>query len=1048
MADSIDLNILVRGVQGQAWTAEKGVITAGDLDKVVEQKTNNSGALNALPTPFARFFIFNEAFRRMKEEKLNHRQEAGLAYERLVSDCLDVYELLFYSKIVNNDKINIVIKEWNKKKELSRLKEKTKILGGSLESYFSDLGNIDKLFFVVLETNGKSYLLGTSSPYTGFITPPDLDKVGPANEPSFIGGRYKEMPNLHRKDKGYYFKTILPFEQRTPEFKNYLYKTIFGKTVNDSFKQIRDYIRCFKDDPEIRDDFSSTLKPVLTEEKDALNINGIELSFIDNLEVESFFMDEIIKLPFRISRDNYISPTFINVKEQDYDYLLPLSEEAIASTDFSNGIDSTFKEGRDNITVTIKVNGREYSKRYTASALGEHGDGAIIDLGKYKKNLDLALFPNALSPDKQQNNYFKVMIAANDEEIRHRFSTNNIKLLFYKNINGQNELINEGTSDAFDYGVKPVVIRSVQKDDNPCSTAFYEVFNSHFDVMRLGVTIDDRTYYGTLIPNWYHAKKSQKIYTYSIDLGTSNTFVSRRESGESTTPEQLVMEKPIMSYLHDKQNSTQLKPMDRWEKIAFDKGIKAFQAEFLPPYFDSEKYSFPIRTAVCKTDMAGKLPELFDNRNIAFYYEKKKMPSGYEILTDLKWTEDNLINIRLFVRELLLIIKSDLLQEDGNIDQTRIVWFRPLSFPNKIKNAFEEIWTEESTKILGISSDKIECYTESEAPYYYFNEKNTFNSIDSVAVVDIGGGSTDLMYFEKSAPKLANSVHFGCDVLWGNGHNKLDDDKQNGVYLKYKDIIKFTDEELQSINQDMQLKERKVSTKDIINFWINNDNDIKFTSKLQNDFKPLFLYHYVSLIYYIATMIKVKDLPCPRAITFSGNGSRYIDKYLTKDVDVLTDLTMIVLNDVFGSDIRRIQIILPEDRKESTSYGGLYIKPGNKAKDVEFFYTGVDNNTFEKVAQLEKAYKEGNLREGLINQYSKMNALFEEMLSSLILKEHLENIKTPIIKKSINEGIEDALDKEFQKEVVELGPESNFRDSLFFLPIIDQLFKLGKVLSK
>ena len=41
-----------------------------------------------------------------------------------------------------------------------------------------------------------------------------------------------------------------------------------------------------------------------------------------------------------------------------------------------------------------------------------------------------------------------------------------------------------------------------------------------------------------------------------------------------------------------------------------------------------------------------------------------------------------------------------------------------------------------------------------------------------------------------------------------------------------KDIIKFSDEELQSINEDMQLKERKVSTKDIINFWINNDNDI------------------------------------------------------------------------------------------------------------------------------------------------------------------------------------------------------------------------------
>lgn len=1047
MADSIDLNILVRGIQGQAWTAEKGVITAGDLDKVVEQKTNNSGALNALPTPFARFFIFNEAFRRLKEEKLNNSIGAGLAYERLVSDCLDIYELLFYSKIVNDDKHRIIIKEWDKSIELPKLKAKSKILGDSLDSYFSDLGNIDKLYFVILEANGKSYLLGTSSPYTGFITPPDLDKIGPDNEAVFIGKSYKEMPTLHRKGKGIYFKTILSFEKRTADFKNYMYNEIFGKTVNPSLKQIRDYIRCFNTDPEIKSNYSISLKPVQTEEKDDLIINGIEINYINNLEVESFFTNEIIRLPYRISKDNFIVPTFEKEEEREFDYLLPLSEEAIATTDFSNGFDCVYKERKDSVKVIIKANGKEYSKQYCVVPT-EHGDGTIIDIGKIHKNFDLALFPNALSPDHKQNNYFKVMIAANDEDIRHRFSARDLDCTFYKNTGDRNEIINEGTVDEYDYGVKPVVLRSSQKEDNPCSTAFYEVFNSHFDIIKIGVTIDNITYYGTLIPNWYKAKKSQRTYTYSIDLGTSNTFISRRESGESTTPEQLVMEKPIMSYLHDKQNSQQLRAMDRWENVAFDKGIKAFQTEFLPPYFDREKYTFPIRTAICKTDMAGKEPELFDNRNIAFYYEKKKMPSGYEILTDLKWTEDNMDNIRLFVRELLLIIKSDLLQEDGNIDQTHIVWFRPLSFPNKIKNAFEDFWTEESKRVLGISEDKIECYTESEAPYYYFNEKDTFNSIDSVAVVDIGGGSTDLMYFEKSTPKLANSVHFGCDVLWGNGHNRLDDDKENGVYLKYKDIIKFREEELQSINADMQLKERKVSTKDIINFWINNDEEIKFTSKLQNDFKPLFLYHYASLIYYIATMINVKGLPCPRAITFSGNGSRYIDKYLTKDIDVLTDLTMIVLKDVFGSEIKTIQIILPADRKESTSYGGLYIKPENKAKDVEFFYTGVDEQSYENVAQLEKAYKEGNLRNGLLLQYDKMNSLFADMLTKLISKEHLENIRTHIITKAISEGIEDALDKEFLKEVVELGPETNFRDSLFFLPIIDQLFKLGKVLSK
>lgn len=87
---SVDLNIIERGLKGQEWTAEKGPITAGDLAKISEQRTNNSSALNALPTPFARFFVVKEAFRRTLEEVKDPKKNAGDAYNRLVSDTLDV----------------------------------------------------------------------------------------------------------------------------------------------------------------------------------------------------------------------------------------------------------------------------------------------------------------------------------------------------------------------------------------------------------------------------------------------------------------------------------------------------------------------------------------------------------------------------------------------------------------------------------------------------------------------------------------------------------------------------------------------------------------------------------------------------------------------------------------------------------------------------------------------------------------------------------------------------------------------------------------------
>ena len=51
----IDLNIVDRGIQGTEWTQENVGLTAEHLDEISEMKTDNSGALNSLPTPFARF---------------------------------------------------------------------------------------------------------------------------------------------------------------------------------------------------------------------------------------------------------------------------------------------------------------------------------------------------------------------------------------------------------------------------------------------------------------------------------------------------------------------------------------------------------------------------------------------------------------------------------------------------------------------------------------------------------------------------------------------------------------------------------------------------------------------------------------------------------------------------------------------------------------------------------------------------------------------------------------------------------------------------------
>lgn len=126
---------------------------------------------------------------------------------------------------------------------------------------------------------------------------------------------------------------------------------------------------------------------------------------------------------------------------------------------------------------------------------------------------------------------------------------------------------------------------------------------------------------------------------------------------------------------------------------------KAMKTEFVPPFIDGEDYKFPIRTVLCKAkNIAGK-PVLFDNHNIAFFYEKMMENDFQECLTDIKWEDDEDV-IQIFIRELLLMIKCDVLQRGGALNQTSLVWFRPLSFSGKIRRIYDRSWKEMVREIL------------------------------------------------------------------------------------------------------------------------------------------------------------------------------------------------------------------------------------------------------------------------------------------------------------------------------------------------------------
>ena len=360
----------------------------------------------------------------------------------MVSDILDVYELLFNLTFHKNNTWKrgekIELREWNSQENLAVIRTKMPVFYNSVEEYYNTDIKEDKLYFLVFSENGKEVLLACSSPYTGFVTPPDMDKSMGKNEEGvstivFSGEQYKDL-HIRRKSGGEYFRDVKLFNEREADFKNYMFNTLFGsEDVDVRFKEIKGFIRSFKLDEEIRSDYHQKMAAVKTDQNDDLVINGMHIQSLNEIDVNNFFTDTMIKLPYRISKDNFIAVKYQNdFPERDYDFLLPFKPDVVGLFD-GKELDADIHINRNSVTAYLRYNGKEYQKDYALDPF-QPGQGRIVDLQGCKISFDLGIFPNILSHKAQENNYFKILVVGADEDPEApNFNIDQISLSFYKN---------------------------------------------------------------------------------------------------------------------------------------------------------------------------------------------------------------------------------------------------------------------------------------------------------------------------------------------------------------------------------------------------------------------------------------------------------------------------------------------------------------------------------------------------------------------------------------------------------------------------------------
>ena len=1026
---STTLNIKEFGLKQSGWTSEHGNITKDDLKDIKEHRTDSSTALNALPTPFARFYVVEEAFRRLLAERKDPQATAGKAYHQLVSRCLDVYELLFNLKRHRSvwrqeEDTELHIMTWHKDTDLQRLQTQSPVLADSLRVYYNDDIRLDQMFFLVLERNNRRRLIAVSSPLTGFATPPDMDA-----EPQ----RYDSFSIRRPFDKGkeYFFGKPINFSDRSSQFKNYMFQLADSGQMSERMRSLKEYIKSFKDDTEISTIPIET-EIIKTDDGDLLKVGNLQLESSTSAGSIVYFNKSLVRLPYGISEVNYRIPRSENPRYQTNRYLLPLTDEALRSIDIDQ-MELKVKETTQTVQFTLTLGKTVETKTYNKDTSGQ-----IIDLEEdFHSNIEVGIFPRMLSKNESENNYFKVMIITRDNDENDHFQPSDVKLRFYKKAGPGCEVVDEASREA-NYGVLPPVIRSRQgKDGNSCSTKFYELFNSGAPAaISMMFQVDGKSFEGVLLPQMQYQKSIDNNFTYAVDLGTSYTYITRRDVDNNTAPTQLEMDSLMMMPLHAESGNRQLPLVERWEQTPFREATRYFISEFTPTLVDGKRYKFPLRTALLRTEGMVMQSSLFDTHNIAFGYGRIPTTGDNKISTQLKWNDGEMGDVRIFIRELLMIIRNDALQQGCDLGKVKLCWTYPLSFDANTKRQFESVWNEEAKKVVGISADRIATCSESMAPYYYFNALDKLKSVQSAVVVDIGGGTTDYVYFANNKPLLASSIRLGCDAIWGNGYSKVANDRgKNGLYRHLVDRIAVDGDELKEINKRMTGEGSSVPTVDVFNFWISAGDKLKvdgtrnLSSVFRKEARHVFVYHLCTILYTIAITLKKEGHNPPRELLMCGGGSKYIDNYIDADPSRQNQLAKVVFDHVWQKDTPMPNIHLDGKRKEATGYGALYAET-NRLPNVCFIddvvATEVMNHTEEVTAQLRD-----------------MNSLYVKML-------HIfdDTVDVDDLSVVLEDGITDAVEKTLRGQVLErANKQKNYRGTLLTIPALDRLISLTHTLT-
>lgn len=760
------------------------------------------------------------------------------------------------------------------------------------------------------------------------------------------------------------------------------------------------------------------------------------------LTTKDFLEDRIIEVSYNIDRKNFFTGS-----QKKISFLLPLKKEFFqyfkledlfkvdeksGTVTYTDMLSIEYKEATE--TVIVKLNlpltsGKKitFFKKYDVRQ-----EGGVDKLNCYdgESTFDIAIFPfYRLDPD-DGNNVYNVMVGVTADSVETKYWTPDVK---------------EGLLEVDSTTHHRLTGQGIKTDHVNVEGAFVcmelKVVSGNEEATALVVPI-----FKTVSSN---SADAENIYTFGVDFGTTNTHLAyaSRPVGE---PIGKIDVKPFDYDSHD----TQIVMLnDEDGVVEFGAFTTAVKRELVPFAIGaSGEVKFPMRTTTYQKKGTPATLELFTNTNIGFNYGSD-ISNTKNYKSNIKWERsDGLSRQRMatFFEQLLWMMKNKSVLNDCS-DSFNVIITYPIAMREEDLSRFKSAWNDAMKKVK-CNINKLTYLTESIAPYYA-KDKNS-KSDKPFANVDVGGGTTDILYVNPNTQEAqVYSAFFAANDLWNDGMDpSVKSLKENGFVTFFKGVRlnKLGDKQAQ-VNDMIS---NAASSADIISYLFANDSWTLLSERIEASaiMKQLPIVHFSALIFYLAYVVHMSEVNPPVYLTFSGMGSKYI-KLINPSDNQIAKLVNEIFHYAGSKEVldnpqlskASIEVSFQAEPKEITAVGALVsLNHKSPIYPVENIFHGYEGENPEK------SFRIRQLNDEIKIKVQRFFRLFLGMFKQPEMADVLSDIGCPVSSKVLNlleENLQSSFKEACRSATEDVEEGKKLTEPMFFWPLKNSLYNIGKVLA-